>query len=387
MDDRGEELKSSLPRRFVELELEHLRVPHNLSLCISFCTGLQLFAGADHTMPGNNPKKRTDGYESDSSYAMAKDIPKSRDDSHATHGRDKRTPAAELGEPQSQMMEFVQSFFQQQMRLDDVRREDEAKKEEARRQETQQLMQTQFEYQQQLMKVQAQNDELMQERDRKDTTDRRRKDAIIAALPKYSSTVDLEDFISSLEYQFRQCIIPKKEWLFYLSTHLTGKPAGLLGDIRQMVDDDYDEVKARLLKASGYTERDADYQWFNTKTEDIRSLTADQLLHKGRHLLRRRCAACPVNDRQEFLLVRERIRQVVPKRAKTALDNRKWDCMEELADALRDYLAIEGEFGPDKSQPFKTQAQGAKEGRFSCFKCGAPDHKAVDCHVSKLSVQ
>ena len=79
--------------------------------------------------------------------------------------------------------------------------------------------------------------------------------------------------------------------------------------------------------------------------------------------------------------------QVVPKRAKTALDNRKWDSMEELADALRDYLAIEGEFGPDKSQPFQTQAQGAKEGRFSCFKCGAPDHKVVDCHVSKLSVQ
>ena len=137
------------------------------------------------------------------------------------------------------------------------------------------MLQSQFEYQQQILKLHEEKEEIRREREHQDTTERRRKDAIMAAIPKYQEKDDLEDYISSLEDHFRQCMISRKDWTFYLSALLTGKVAGLLSDIRETTDDDYDDVKAKLLRATGYTERDATYQYFNTKVDDIRGMSAD----------------------------------------------------------------------------------------------------------------
>ena len=60
-----------------------------------------------------------------------------------------------------------------------------------------------------------------------------------------------------------------------LSTRLTGKVCSLMSDIR-MSKDDYDEVKDKLLKAAGYTPKQAAVKFHHTKYEDIKCLSADQ---------------------------------------------------------------------------------------------------------------
>ena len=115
----------------------------------------------------------------------------------------------------------------------------------------------------------------------------------------FKETEDLEDYIFTVENHFRQCELPRREWVFGLSTRLTGKVASLMSDIR-MSTDDYDEVKAKLLKAAGYTPKQAAVKFHHTKFEDIKSLSADQLIHRGRQLLRRQCK---LSEGAEYLLV------------------------------------------------------------------------------------
>ena len=207
----------------------------------------------------NNAKKGREESDSDASYAPERELATSRDDPHPTRGRAKPPPQPvdNQGERREDMADFCQSFFQHQRELDDQR-------EERRRAEATQVLQQQFEYQQQLMKLQAEQEVLTRGRQRDETTDRRRKDALAAALPNFKETEDLEDYIFTVEDHFRQCELPRREWVFGLSTRLTGKVASLMSDIR-MSTDDYDEVKAKFLKAAGYTPKQAAVKFHHTK--------------------------------------------------------------------------------------------------------------------------
>ena len=73
----------------------------------------------------------------------------------------------------------------------------------------------------------------------------------------------------------------------------------------------------------------------------------------------------------------------VSNRAKVALDNRAISCMDELADALRDHFSVERELKLESYQPVKKYQYESREGQFTCFKCGKPGHKAVDCPVGR----
>ena len=105
-----------------------------------------------------------------------------------------------------------------------------------------------------------------------------------------------------MEDHFRQCDLPKKEWVFGLSIRLTGKVASLMSDIR-ITTDDYEEVKVKLLKAAGYTPKQAAVKFHHTKFEDIKGLSADQLVHRGKQLLRRQCAPHELSEDAEYMLV------------------------------------------------------------------------------------
>ena len=64
------------------------------------------------------------------------------------------------------------------------------------------------------------------------------------------------------------------------------------------------EVRNKLLKAAGYTHKKAAAKFFNTKLEDVRGLSADQLLHKGRQNLKQMCVPFQLSEGAEYMIIK-----------------------------------------------------------------------------------
>ena len=200
--------------------------------------------------------------------------------------------------------------------------------------------------------------------------------------------LDLEDYIANLEEHWHRCEIPQVDWIFSLGTRLTGSVESLFSEVRE-ISDDYTEVKGKLLKAAGYTPKLAAAKFFTVKLEDLKGLSADQILHKGRQYLRRMCAPCKVGEGAEYGILKGWVYNVLPKRAKTIIiDHRAISSMEELTEALRDLRAVEGELKESFGGLAKRQfTDFSRDKKGACFKCGKYDYKAADCSEGRVHFQ
>ena len=212
----------------------------------------------------------------------------------------------------------------------------------------------------------------------------RKRDRAVASIPNYRDCEDVEDFLLTSERKLRAGEVPEREWLSILASKMGGKIGSTWQDLCVSMGG-YQEVKAGLLRVCGYTPKLAGEVFYSFKAEYIKGMSADQLYHRGVQLIRRMVAPLKLSADLEFAILRPWVCSIVSKKARMVLDSRAVSTAAELIEALQDHLVMEGERTEGQAAVFRRQAHGNESGGerkvsgLSCFKCGKPGHKAVDC--------
>ena len=251
----------------------------------------------------------------------------------------------------------------------------------------------QYEQQRALICMQAEIGEKAATAHRLEQTVSRKRDRAIASIPNHRECENVEEFLLTAERRLGARDVPEKDWLVTLASKLSGKTGSMWQDLCA-VSDDYQEVKAKLLRVCGYTAKVAAELFFGYKPDQVKGMTADQLYHRGVQLFRRLVAPHKVGEEAEFAILKGWVSSVIPKRARMVLDARTVTNVTELVEALQDHLMMEGDRTEGQAVVFRKQAHGS-EGSSSgkkkgssganCFKCGKPGHKAFECWQGKGS--
>ena len=209
---------------------------------------------------------------------------------------------------------------------------------------------------------------------------KRFRNQVMAGLPHYKDGEDLEGYLEMIEGSYRRVRLPEDEWSFHVRGKLSGKASSYWMEITETVLD-YGEAKSRLLTHMGYTPKRAAMAFFSTTQNDIRGMDADELVARGKMLVKRMCAPDTVTGVMLYKIVRWWVYCLVPKKARAFIDTRRVDSLLELGDVLRDYVGIEGSFRefsrPQGSGSNNKPRVEAKE--VVCYSCREPGHKAPDC--------
>ena len=239
-----------------------------------------------------------------------------------------------------------------------------------------------FEQQVALIKMQAEIGERAADAHRKEVLVTRKRDRAVAGIPNYRDSEDVEDFLLTSERKLRAGDVPEGEWLSILAAKMSGKVGSTWQDLC-MAGGDYQEVKTGLLKVCGYTPKLAGEVYYGFKSK---GMSADQVYHRGVQLVRRMVAPLKLSAEMEFAIVKPWVWSIVTRKARMMLDTRVVSTSGELIGALQDFLVTEGERTEGQAAVFKGQTQVRESGSetkkgssVTCFKCGKPGHKAVDC--------
>ena len=251
-----------------------------------------------------------------------------------------------------------------------------------------------------LVRMQAVIGEKVAETHRMEGQKARTRDRAIQGIPTYREPEDLEDFLQTSERKLNAGGIPEVEWVAILAAKLSGKVGASWQDLCGTTED-YQVVRAGVLRACGYTPKLAGEALFCFKAESLKGMAADQAYNRGAQLLRRLVAPEKLSVKAEFAIVRAWLWAVVGKRCRQLLDARAVESPEELLSALQDYLVSDGERTEGRAAVFKGEGQAVsgfrrhtpeggaekKKGsnssgsgfQFNCFKCGKLGHKASEC--------
>ena len=251
------------------------------------------------------------------------------------------------------------------------------------------------EHQKKLVELQAEMSERAAEAQREISAKSKRRDRAVMSISNYREPEDVEDFLLTSERKLKAGEVPQREWTAIVAAKLSGK-VGSLWQETCVDTDDYQLVKARVLKTCGYTPKLAGEVFFNFGAESLKGMAADQVYVRGTQLLRRMVAPERLSPHAEFAILKPWLWSIVGRRCRLVLDARSVSNSEELLAALQDYLASEGDRtegqaavfrGEGPGSGFRRKAEGMFERKkgsgsgsvFTCFKCGKAGHKAADC--------
>ena len=282
-------------------------------------------------------------------------------------------------------------------KAEEARRTEEKEKikEEAARAETERLRQEQeamnarsYEQQVALMRLQSDIGGRAAEVHRIEQEAIRKKERAVSGIVGLREGEDVEEFLATSERKLKAGDVPKREWVSVIAAKLGGKVGNTWQDLCSG-GEEYDEVKAGLLRTYGYTPKLAGELFYDCKSDAIRGLSADQVYGRGVQLIRRIVAPQKLVPEAEFNLLKPWVWSVVPKQARLVIDARKVTNAEDLIGALQDYLVMEGERKEGKAAVFGRSSGDVGSRIVTCFKCGKVGHKSFDCEAvgNGLSLQ
>lgn len=137
--------------------------------------------------------------------------------------------------------------------------------------------------------------------------------------------------------------------------------------------DDYEVAKRRLFTQMGYTPSKAALLFFNIAKSDIVGWYGDTLFTQSKLMFKHLCAPAVVPDDVLLQTVRLWAYTLVPKKAKSQIDIRRVESLEDLSDVLRDYVGIEGSFReyskPQSSNSGPSNKPRVESKEIVCFSC------------------
>ena len=256
-----------------------------------------------------------------------------------------------------------------------------------------------FDQQKELLELQAELGKKAAETQREETQRVRQKDRAVASVSAWQRGEDLEDFLLSSERKLRAGGIPEEEWLGVVASKLGGEVGAKWQELC-LTTDDYQAVRAAVLKGCGYTQKAAGEAYYAFKTESLKGMTADQVYRKGAQLMKRIVAPREIDKELEFLIVKPWVYANIGRRARAVLESRVVESPEDLVKGLQDYLACDGDrlsgrvavFGIESTgsrrptygvgsgtEPRRVGGAGSGGSSLKCFNCGRMGHKAADC--------
>ena len=129
----------------------------------------------------------------------------------------------------------------------------------------------QYEQQRALICMQAEIGEKAAAAHRVEQTASRKRDRAIASIPNHRECDDVEEFLLTAERRLGAGEVPEKEWLVTLASKLSGKTGSMWQDLCAVCDD-YQEVKAKLLRVCGYTAKVAAELFLGYKPDQVKGI-------------------------------------------------------------------------------------------------------------------
>ena len=261
-----------------------------------------------------------------------------------------------------------------------------------------------YDQQKELMELQAELGVKAAEAQRLESQRVRQKDRAVASVSNWQKGEDVEEFLLSSERKLRAGNIPEGEWLGIMASKLSGE-VGATWQETCLTSDDYQEVRGAVLMGCGYTQKAAGEAYHAFRSDALKGMSADQVYRKGVQLLRRMIAPKVVDKETEFLLVKPWVYACVGRRARTVLEARVVDTVEDLVKGLQDHLASDGDRLTGRVAVFGTEGAGSRRPTYgvgsgtearkggalgnssgSNLKCGKIGHKAADCWQGEKGV-